>query len=123
MDVKKIILFERYDGVRFVLERSLSKYKNDITIRSSHWKDEVIELIDKNSTDLLITELSKADIDGLEVTRYARNHSPELTIIWITVMGCYECREQQKKFNIFKCIEKPLEIALFRQDILEALKA
>jgi DNA-binding NtrC family response regulator len=122
MEEKNIILFERYAGVRFVLERSLSKYQDKINIHSSHWKEDVKKLIDNNDTDLLITELNNADSDGLEISRYARKHFPDLPIIWITVMGCHECREQQEKLNILQCIEKPLEIEEFRKGILEVLK-
>jgi DNA-binding NtrC family response regulator len=122
MNQKNIILFERYAGVRFVLERSLSKYKDDINIQSSRGKETVKQLIGDNHTDLLITELSKSDTDGLEISRYARNKFPKLPIIWITVMGCHECRGEQKKLGIFQCIEKPLEIGEFRQDILHALR-
>jgi len=123
MNLKNIVLFERYDGVRFVLERSLSKYKDDITIHSSHWKNEIKHQIDNKKIDLLITELCKVDTEGLEISCYARKYFPQMTIIWITVMGCHEFREQKKSLGIFQCIEKPLEIGEFRKDVLEALKA
>jgi DNA-binding NtrC family response regulator len=109
--------------VRFVLERSLSKFKNGITIHSSHWKDDIKQLIDSKSIDLLITELSMVDTDGLEISQYARRSFPDMTIIWITVMGCHEFKEQKEALDIFQCIEKPLEIAEFRNDVIEALKA
>ncbi len=122
MNKKNIILFERYAGVRFVLERSLSKYKDDINISSSHGMKDIKNFIDDNDTDLLITELCKTDAYGLEISRYARKKFPNLPIIWITVMGCHECREERKRLGIFLCIEKPLEVGEFRRDILDALK-
>ncbi len=121
MEAKNIVLFERYDGVRFVLERSLSKLKDEITIFSSHGMDEIKHQIKNKKIDLLITELNHLDAKGLEISHYAREHFPKMAIIWITVMGCNEFREQQKIYNILQCIEKPLEICEFRKDVLEAL--
>ena len=122
MDEKTIILFERYDGVRFILERSLAKYEDDICIYSSHWKNEIKRMIETDNVDLLITELSKANPDGLELTRYARKISPELKILWITVLGCDVFRKQKKQFGNIQCVEKPLKIQDFREDVLEALE-
>jgi len=118
---KNIVLFEKYDGVRFVLERSLSKITGGVKIQSSHWKNEVKHLIDQDGLDLLVTELSRVNPDGLELSRYARKQHPDLKIIWITVLGCNIFREQKNKLGNVHCVEKPLEINEFRQNILKAL--
>jgi DNA-binding NtrC family response regulator len=118
---KKIILFERYEGVRFVVERSLIKYRDEIKIISIHDVEEIKHWIDGEDIDLLITELNKLNADGLEVSRYARKLLPELKIIWITVLGCYEFMEQKQALGIYQCLEKPLEIDEFRADVLKAL--
>ena len=123
MNEKSIVLFERYDGVRFVLEKSLSRYQDDIQIFSSHWKEEVKHQIKKEPIDLLITELSKVNPDGMEISCFARKIAPELKIIWITVQGCHIFREQREKLGNIKCMEKPLEIKSFRKNVLQALGA
>lgn len=122
IDVKTILLFERYDGVRFVLERSLLKYEGNIDIFSSHWKNEIKSRIENQNVDLLITELSKVNMDGFELTCFARKVAPELKIIWITVLGCDVFTEQRERLGNIKCIEKPLEIKNFRKNVLQALE-
>jgi len=122
MDAKNIILFERYDGVRFVLERSLFKYKDDIDIFSSHWKNDIKQRIENQNVDLLITELSKMNPDGFELTCYARKVAPEIKIIWITVLGCDVFKEHREHLGNIQCIEKPLEIKSFRKNVLQALE-
>lgn len=122
MEEKNIILFEKYDGVRFVLERSLFKFIEDIRIHSSHWKNEVKHLIDQDGVDLLVTELSRVNPDGLEISRYARKLHPDLKIIWITVLGCDLFRDHKEKLGNIRCIEKPLEINDFRENVLKALE-
>jgi DNA-binding NtrC family response regulator len=122
MDAKNIILFERYDSVRFVLERSLLKYKDDIKIFSSHWKNDIKQRIENQNVDLLITELSKVNPDGFELTCYARKIAPEIKIIWITVLGCDVFKEHRERLGNIQCIEKPLEIKNFRKNVLQALE-
>jgi DNA-binding NtrC family response regulator len=122
MNERNIIIFERYDGVRFVLERSLLKYKDTIDIFSSHWKNEIKNRIENQNVDLLITELTKANPDGFELTCFARKVAPELKIIWITVLGCDVFSEQRERLGNIKCIEKPLEIKNFRINVLQVLE-
>jgi DNA-binding NtrC family response regulator len=105
-----------------VLERSLRKYKGEIEIISANGVDEVKALVEANHVDLLITELNKMNADGLTVSRYARQINPDIKIIWITVLGCNEFRQQKEKLDILECMEKPLEIDDFRADVLEALR-
>lgn len=119
---KRIILFEKYQGVQFVLERSLRKYQGEIEIVSANEVDEAKALVASDHVDLLITELSKVNSDGLTVSRYARKMNSELRIIWITVLGCNEFKKQKENLNILECMEKPLEIDKFRADVLEALQ-
>jgi DNA-binding NtrC family response regulator len=122
MNVKNIVLFERYDGVRFVLERSLAKIPHEIGIFTSHWKEEIKQQIKNQPVDLLITELSQVNSDGLEISHFAREIAPELKIIWITVQGCHNFHKQKEQLGNIKCIEKPLEIKNFRQKVLIALE-
>lgn len=119
---KNIVLFERYDGVRFVLERSLSKIPQQIDIFTSHWKEDIKQQIITRPVDLLITELSKFNADGLEISHFARKISPDIKIIWITVQGCYSFQNYKSQLGNIRCIEKPLEIKNFRQNVLNALE-
>lgn len=121
MDEINIVLYERYDGVRFVLERSLQKFKQDIIIHSSHRKNEVKRMIAEGNIDLLITELSRINPVGLEISYYARKLNPDLKIMWITVLGCNNFCDHKEKLGNICCFEKPLEINEFRQDVLETL--
>jgi len=121
MKTKNIVLYEHYDGVRFILERSLTKTSQDINIQSSNLKNDVKNIIDHNHVDLLITELNRINPTGLEISRYARVNNPELKIIWITVLGCDVFREIKKQMGNIICFEKPLEIKDFRRDVYKAL--
>jgi DNA-binding NtrC family response regulator len=107
--------------VRFILERSLSKSKENFNILSSNQKTEIKNFLNEDHVDLLITELSSKNPDGLEISRYARRLKPNIKIIWITVLGCDVFRELKNKIGNIKCIEKPLEITDFRRNVYKAL--
>lgn len=121
MTKKHILLFEKYDGVRFVLERSLSRRKEPIEIHSSSQKENIKATLTENHIDLLITELTSIDKDGMEITKYAREVSPDLKIIWITVLGCDVFRKQKKQLGDVQCYEKPVDITHFRRGVMDAL--
>lgn len=121
MTKKHILLFEKYDGVRFVLERSLSRRKEPIEIHSSSQKENIKATLTENHIDLLITELTSIDKDGMEITKYAREVSPDLKIIWITVLGCDVFRKQKKQLGDVQCYEKPVDITHFRHGVMDAL--
>ncbi|MDY6872969.1 MAG: hypothetical protein SVR81_03230 [Chloroflexota bacterium] len=104
------------------MERSLRKFDGEIEIVSSNDVDEVKALVIADHADLLISELSKLDSDGLAVSEYARRVNPDLKIIWITVLGCNEFKQQKEELDILDCMEKPLEIKDFREEVLEALR-
>jgi len=122
MIMKNIVLFEHYDGVRFILERSLTNADQEINIQSSNLKHDIKKFIDQNNLDLLITELSRINPAGLEISLYARKMKPNLKIIWITLLGCDVFREVKNQIGNIICIEKPLEIKDFRYDVYKALE-
>jgi FixJ family two-component response regulator len=70
---------------------------------------------------LLITELNQKNSDGLAVSAFGRQISPDLSIIWITVLGCNLFRQQKKELGNIFCIEKPLAIEDFREKVSQAL--
>jgi|GEM_PF-3491157 len=122
MAKKKIFLFEKHDGVRFVLERSLAKYHEKIQIHSFSWKEEIKKMINLNHLDLLITELDLTNPIGIGISSFARSKSPNLKILWVTALGCDVFREHKQKLGDIICIEKPLQILDFRTSVLDLLE-
>jgi DNA-binding NtrC family response regulator len=118
---KKIILYEQNTGVRFVLERSLSKFNERIDIISSQSKAQIKVYLEKGIVDLLITDLDSINHYGVGLSIFARKTSPNLNIIWITVFGCDLFQKEKKRLGNIICLEKPLDIKSFRNTVLNAL--
>ncbi len=121
MEEKNIVIFEKYDGVRYVLERSLSKYKDQVEIYATNWKSDAKKLLSNPNIDLLITEISKAGLDGLEISHFAREINPDLKIVWVTVLGCNAFQKEREILGEIKCVEKPLEVKAFRKKVIKLL--
>ena len=122
MKTKTIILFERYEGVRFVMERSLRKYEDQIVVQPVRSLGQARQLFDAQNVDLLVTEISQINGEGMGISRFARAHEPELKILWVTVAGCDTFSAEKRHLGVYKCMEKPLGIEEFRQTIAEALE-
>jgi DNA-binding NtrC family response regulator len=118
---KKIVLYEQYKGVRFVLERSLSKFEDEIDIVSSYNKRKIREYLKDGIVDLLITDLDGNSQNGVGLSNFARKTAPQLDIIWITVFGCNLFRTEKRRLGNIICLEKPLDIKRFRKTVLNAL--
>lgn len=121
MNRKNIALFERHEGVRFVLGKSLAIYNHLINIHTANEYKEIKVLLIGEEIDLLITELCKSNPDGMNLSIFARQTHPLMKIIWITAVGCTYFSEIKKELGNIICLEKPLEIAQFRVDVLQAL--
>ena len=122
MKTKTIILFERYEGVRFVMERSLRKYEDQIVVQPVRSLGQARQLFDVQDVDLLVTEISQINGEGMGISRFARAYGPELKILWVTVAGCDTFSAEKRRLGVYKCMEKPLGIEEFRQTIAEALE-
>lgn len=119
---KTIILYEKYPGVRFVLAKSLSILEDEITVHTSSDMQWIKMKINQNDVDLLITELSQSNPEGIEISSYARRLDPDIKIIWITSHNCSVFRRQKNQLGNITCIEKPLNIRFFRQNVRDVLE-
>ncbi len=120
----RIVLFEQHDGVRFVLQRILENCCDLIHVTATRNKNFIKKLIDDNQVDILITELSRLDRIGLELTKYASNSDTEIKIVWVTVLGCHLFRKEMRALGVARCFEKPLEAKTLRKGmhaIMESL--
>src|SRR4051812_3113212 len=52
--------------------------------------DKALEIVTKETPDLLIVDVKMPGMTGLEVTRIARSRHPELPVIVITAFGSFD---------------------------------
>lgn len=84
---------------------------------------EAIELLKKKNFDLVITDLVMESIDGIQVLKFTKTHSPETMVIILTGYGDLSsaieairsdaddymlkpCEPEEMYFRVSRCIEK-----------------
>ena len=62
-------------------------------------------------------------MDGVELTKAVRTLSPSTVVIWITAYGSQETNAEARRLGVYRCLDKPLEVAEIRRVAREALEA
>jgi DNA-binding response OmpR family regulator len=83
---------------------------------------EAIELIDAETPDLVLTDLSLPDSNGLEVIRHLRAKSAIVPIIVMSGHNTQGMNEAARAAGANLCLLKPVSIAELKRVIGDALK-
>ncbi len=83
---------------------------------------EAIELIDAETPDLVLTDLSLPDSNGLEVIRHLRAKSAIIPIIVMSGHNTQGMNEAARAAGADLCLLKPVSIAELKRVIGDALK-
>jgi len=105
MEKKRILVADDEQGVRALLVEVLELYDYEIDVVENGV--EAINLIDKRSYDLIITDYMMPEMDGLELTRRIKAKYPYIPILIITGTGHVQ---DLLKSGATACIMKPFEI-------------
>jgi DNA-binding response OmpR family regulator len=84
--------------------------------------NEAIELIDSDPPDLVLTDLSLPDSNGIEVVRHARAKSALMPIIVMSGANTRGMNEAALAAGANLCLLKPVSIAELTRVIADALK-
>ncbi len=82
---------------------------------------EAIQLIDAESPDLVITDLSLPDTSGIEVVRHIRSKSKDTPVIVMSGHNTPELNQAAHAAGASMSLLKPVSIAVLRRVIAEAL--
>ncbi|MGH7923689.1 MAG: response regulator [Candidatus Binatus sp.] len=83
--------------------------------------NEAIQIIDAESPDLVITDLSLPDTSGIEIVRHARTISKTMPVIVMSGHNTPELNEAAHAAGANMTLLKPVSIAELRRVIVEAL--
>ena len=122
-EVERILIVDDRDLVLFVMERALEKLDLDCELVVVKSGQEALEAIQIQAFDLIITDLKMPDMDGVELTEEIRAAGNDAIVVWITAYGCEGFRREAERLNVFRCVEKPLEVKLIRRMAREALES
>lgn len=119
--IARILIVDDRELVLFVMERALEKLDRDCELVGVRSGQEALEAIEEQAFDLIITDLKMPDMDGVELTEQIRAKERDVVVVWITAYGCQGFAEEAERLDVFRCVEKPLEVKLIRRMAREAL--
>ncbi|MGB3904845.1 MAG: response regulator [Anaerolineae bacterium] len=118
---RRILVVDDDERVLFVLQETLATLGDDYEVLTAQNGRSALGRIKETAFDLVITDLRMPDIHGVELTEAIRAMSPTTTVIWITAYDCRTLTADAVRLEVFRCLDKPLEIDEIRDAVREAL--
>ena len=123
MRKKRILVVDDDERVLLVLHDILAGLGSQYEVVTAQSGYEALDKARKTPFDLLIADLRMPGMDGVELTEAIKALSPSTVVIWITAYGSQETSAEAQRLGVYRCLDKPLEVAEIRQIALEALGA
>jgi DNA-binding NtrC family response regulator len=101
----QVLIIDDHDSMREGLELLLRRRGHNT--RSAESGARGLELLGENSSDLVITDLKMAHMDGIEVLRQIRSRHPGTEVMVITAFGSIEMAVEAMKLGAADFITKP----------------
>jgi two-component system response regulator HydG len=99
---------------------SLSRSGYDCTVATSG--TEGIRLLEKNSFDVVLTDLVMRDLSGIEIVRKVKASNPEAEVIVMTGYPSYETALEAMDEGAYDYLNKPIDLNILRAKIRKALE-
>lgn len=119
---KRILVVDDDEWVLFVLLHTLMALGSEYDVVTAKSGAEAWDKAQEQPFDLLITDLGMPAPDGVELTEMIRATSPETVVVWITAYGGPAIRPDCRRLDVYRCLEKPVEVAQIRRVARQALE-
>ncbi len=117
----KILVVDDEKSMRQFLEIMLSSEGYHVVTASGG--AEACSLMERESFDLIVTDIRMKDLDGLEVLRKAKAIDPSAVVVLISAFATAETAVEAMKEGAYDYIPKPFKINEFKKIISEALNS
>lgn len=121
MNKLRILVLDDEPIVGKRLKPALAKSGYEVSIAATG--GEALRLIDEVGFDIVVADIRMEGVDGLEVLRHARAHSPRTRVIMITGFATVELAREALTMGAFDFIAKPFKLDDLRRTILRAAAA
>ena len=121
--MKRVLVVDDDERVLFVLHDILTGLGSEYEILTAQNGHEALDKAREMPFDLIITDLRMPGMDGMELTEAVRTLSHSTVVIWITAYGSQETSAEARRLGVYRCLDKPLEVAEIRRIAREALEA
>ena len=120
-ETKAILVVDDEQSMREFLEILLTKEGYRVSLAAGG--GEAYQLIEKETFDLLITDIKMKDINGLDVLKKAKEISPDSKVIMISAFATAETAVEAMKEGAYDYIPKPFKVGEFKKIVKDALRS
>ena len=120
--MSKILIIEDEEPIRRVLVRILSDEDSGFEIQEASDGKKGIDLIKKESFDLVLCDIKMPKIDGIELLQRTRKINTSLPFIMLTGHGNIETAVESMKLGAYDFISKPPDLNRLINSVRNALE-
>ena len=120
--MSKILIIEDEEPIRRVLVRILSDEDSGFEIHEASDGKKGIDLIKKESFDLVLCDIKMPKIDGIELLQRTRKTNASLPFIMLTGHGNIETAVESMKLGAYDFISKPPDLNRLINSVRNALE-
>ncbi len=108
MDFLKILVVDDEGPIREVLQRGLSQMGGFLVDTAKNGQ-EAIEKVEKETFDIVLTDLMMPEMDGMELLKMIKGTRPELPVIMMTAYGSIDNAVEAMRIGANDYITKPVD--------------
>ncbi|MEW5961267.1 MAG: response regulator [Chloroflexota bacterium] len=110
MDNKRVLIVDDDKNILYLLEHSLTRLGANYQVFTTLDSSEAIELVRKQSFDLVVADYMMPGITGVDLARAIRQVSPDTQIILMTAYGTPRLKTTTRFVGIDGFLDKPFSI-------------
>lgn len=121
--MKTVLIVDDEKNFLSTLAEGLEEYASQFRTILAGDGQEAITLLDSTHVDIVVTDLEMPRVDGFTLLAHMSKHRPETPAIVMTAYGSQDVWGKLNAYDVFACLEKPLDFAGFVQTLLNCLEA
>jgi CheY-like chemotaxis protein len=121
MGSKRVLIVDDEESILIVLKNSLTKLGPGYQVTTVNSGLVALDQMVAQSFDLVVTDYSMAQMDGLELLAAIRYVQPDIPVIMMTAYATDALEQEAHRLRIYRYLTKPLDINVFRRVVQEAL--
>jgi DNA-binding NtrC family response regulator len=118
--IPRVLIIDDEQGYRSLLQWKLSA--RGLHVETVKDGGEALDRLRQGPFDVVITDLTMPQIDGMAVLEEIKKHWSQTEVIVITGFGTVETAVRAMKLGAYDVVIKPFDLAPFIQTVLDALQ-
>lgn len=121
--MKRVLIVDDETSFLLSLKDGLNAHRDVFQVVTAENGRKAVAILRNSAVDLLVTDLKMPEMDGFELLAWVSRERPELPVIVMTAFGTAEIESDIAAMGALKYLEKPLDLKMFQEAILNCLGA